>query len=37
MDELINIYHGSKQIIEVPTFGLGKKNNDFGLGLVAML
>ena len=25
MDELINIYHGSKQIIEVPTFGLGKK------------
>ena len=32
MDKLITIYHGSEQIIEVPTFGLGKKNNDFGLG-----
>ena len=32
MDKLITIYHGSKQIVEVPTFGLGKKNNDFGLG-----
>lgn len=32
MDELITIYHGSKQIVEVPAFGLGKKNNDFGLG-----
>ena len=32
MDKLITIYHGSKQIVEVPTFGEGKKNNDFGLG-----
>ena len=32
MYKLITIYHGSKQIVEVPTFGLGKKNNDFGLG-----
>jgi hypothetical protein len=32
MDKLITIYHGSEQIVEVPTFGLGKKNNDFGLG-----
>ena len=31
MDKLITIYHGSKQIVEVPTFGLGRKNNDFGL------
>ena len=28
----ITIYHGSKQIVEAPTFGLGRKNNDFGLG-----
>lgn len=26
------VYHGSEQIIESPTFGLGKQNNDFGLG-----
>ena len=32
MDKLITVYHGSKQIIEVPTFGLGRKNNDYGLG-----
>lgn len=32
MEKLITIYHGSKQIIEVPTFGVGRKNNDFGLG-----
>lgn len=32
MNKLITIYHGSKQIVEVPTFGLGRKNNDFGLG-----
>ncbi len=30
--EKITIYHGSQNIIEKPTFGLGKKNNDFGLG-----
>ena len=32
MDEIMTIYHGSEQIVEVPTFGLGRKNNDFGLG-----
>ena len=32
MDKLVTIYHGSKQIVEVPMFGLGRKNNDFGLG-----
>ena len=32
MNKQITIYHGSKQIIEVPVFGEGRKNNDFGLG-----
>ncbi|WP_186564800.1 DUF3990 domain-containing protein [Lawsonibacter celer] len=32
MGKIITIYHGSEQIVEVPTFGKGKKNNDFGLG-----
>lgn len=32
MDKKITIYHGSKQIVETPVFGEGKKNNDFGLG-----
>ena len=32
MENLITVYHGSNQIIEFPTFGLGRKNNDFGLG-----
>ena len=32
MQKHLTIYHGSKQIVEVPTFGLGRKNNDFGLG-----
>ena len=32
MGKKITIYHGSKQIVEVPIFGEGKKNNDFGLG-----
>lgn len=32
MDGQITIYHGSKQIVEAPTFGMGRKNNDFGLG-----
>ena len=32
MDKLLTIYHGSQQIIETPTFGEGRKNNDFGLG-----
>ena len=29
---LITIYHGSPQIVDTPTFGLGRKHNDFGLG-----
>ena len=32
MDKIIKIYHGSEKIIEQPTFGEGKKNNDFGIG-----
>jgi hypothetical protein len=32
MEKLITIYHGSEMIVEEPTFGKGKKNNDFGLG-----
>lgn len=32
MGKLITIYHGSGKIVEKPTFGEGKKNNDFGLG-----
>ncbi len=32
MDKIITLYHGSKQIVEQPTFGKGKKNNDFGFG-----
>jgi len=32
VDKLLTVYHGSTQIVEVPTFGEGRKNNDFGLG-----
>jgi hypothetical protein len=32
MEKKLTIYHGSKQIVEVPVFGEGRKNNDFGLG-----
>lgn len=32
MEKLITIYHGSEQIVDTPTFGKGRKNNDFGLG-----
>ena len=32
MDKLFTIYHGSKQIVEKPVFGEGRKHNDFGLG-----
>ena len=32
MKKLITLYHGSEKIIEKPTFGEGRKNNDFGLG-----
>lgn len=32
VDILVTVYQGSKQIVETLTFGLGRKNNDFGLG-----
>lgn len=32
MNQKITLYHGSEQIVESPTFGAGKQNNDFGLG-----
>ena len=32
MERIITLYHGSEQLIEEPTFGKGKQNNDFGLG-----
>lgn len=32
MDKLMTIYHGSEKIVEQPTFGEGRKNNDFGHG-----
>lgn len=32
MDKLITLYHGSEVIVEVPEFGKGRKNNDYGLG-----
>ena len=32
MSEVLTLYHGSEKVVKAPTFGLGKKNNDFGLG-----
>lgn len=32
MNKLLTIYHGSQKIIETPSFGEGRKNNDFGRG-----
>ena len=32
MNKIITLFHGSKKIVEAPTFGEGKKTNDFGLG-----
>ena len=32
MNQKITLYHGSEQLVETPTFGLGKKHNDFGFG-----
>ena len=32
MDKIITLFHGSKKIVEAPTFGEGKKTNDFGIG-----
>lgn len=28
----LTVYHGSNRIIKVPLFGVGNKNNDYGLG-----
>ena len=32
MERWITLYHGSEQLVEEPTFGKGRVNNDFGLG-----
>ena len=32
MADKLTIFHGSGQIIERPTFGLGNPHNDYGLG-----
>ena len=32
MDKIITLFHGSEKVVEEPTFGLGRKTNDFGLG-----
>lgn len=32
MGHIITLFHGSEKVVEVPTFGAGKKTNDFGLG-----
>lgn len=32
MSKILTLYHGSQKVVEEPTFGLGKKNKDFGLG-----
>lgn len=32
MNKIITLFHGSEKVIETPSFGEGKRNNDFGLG-----
>ena len=32
MSKDITIYHGSQQIVEIPTYGIGKSYNDYGQG-----
>ena len=32
MGHIITLFHGSEKVVEVPTHGVGKKTNDFGLG-----
>ena len=32
MADKLTIFHGSGQVIERPTFGLGNPHNDYGLG-----
>ncbi len=33
MNKIITLFHGSEKVIEAPSFGEGKRNNDFGLGI----
>ena len=32
MSKILTLYHGSEDIVEKPTFGKGRRNNDFGMG-----
>ena len=32
MEKIITLFHGSEKVVKVPTFGLGRTTNDFGLG-----
>ena len=32
METTLTLYHGSEKIIQKPIFGIGNKNNDYGLG-----
>ena len=32
MEKSVTVYHGSTHIVETPSYGLGRKNNDFGPG-----
>lgn len=32
MNKILTLYHGSEDIVEAPTFGKGRRNNDFGMG-----
>ncbi|MFI3171153.1 MAG: DUF3990 domain-containing protein [Eubacteriales bacterium] len=30
MEQKVTLYHGSSQVVQMPTYGMGKKNNDYG-------
>ena len=32
MDKELHLYHGSKEIVRNPEYGLGRKHNDYGIG-----
>lgn len=32
MEKLIDLYHGSSEIVKVPVYGQGRRHNDYGLG-----
>lgn len=32
MSKILTLYHGSEDIVGAPTFGKGRRNNDFGMG-----